>query len=177
MDLRVVLGSGLRNRTGVALAGVAFEACAEAVTELCNGCGACCRVILLTKGRAEMVAGIEQGHHYVAPGARDTERTDRWVVEDLTEISYEEAHERYPLLARFLLKPGDKHFFKCARFDEETNRCTDHENRPSVCRGFPGYGGPIYRHNLIAYPDCGYHAVAEDAITFEGETPQEETNG
>lgn len=113
-----------------------------------------------------------------APGYDDHERTLEWVLNSLVPLTPAEALARQPTLEAFGVREGDgHHYFKCMRFDEATNKCTDYENRPGVCRGFPGYGGPVYKHNLVAYPDCGYHSVAVDAIDIDTGTVKEEHSG
>lgn len=34
----------------------------------------------------------------------------------------------------------DPCFFYCAHYDEETATCTDYDNRPDMCAGYPWYG-------------------------------------
>lgn len=46
-------------------------------------------------------------------------------------------------------------FYSCPSFDLETRRCTDYDNRPPVCRGYPWYDrGPSLATSLP--PECSY---------------------
>jgi Fe-S-cluster containining protein len=102
----------------------------------CNGCGGCCDPVILPYTQIEVLS------------ATTNEEDRAWVLLDLTPISEDEARERQPeyvrrlrhLLAHGLAKKV--HFYRCRHYDDTTRRCSNYENRPPVCRGFPWMGGP-----------------------------------
>lgn len=48
-------------------------------------------------------------------------------------------------------------YYRCDRFDVETRRCTDYDNRPAVCRGYPWYGSPPDPNKALP-PTCSFRA-------------------
>ncbi len=74
----------------------------------------------------------------------------RWVIEDLTPMPRKEAMEKLPHLKGKVaikrlpgghIEPDMAFFFRCRHFDPEARRCTNYENRPSVCRKYPWFDG------------------------------------
>ncbi len=112
----------------------------------CNGCGACCRVILLEQSPAEVqamasvtrVLGIPSDHRFVA---------EHW-----RPLTREEAMARNPFYTARL--PAGAHLYTCDRLGAD-GRCTAYEERPFVCRGYPWYAAPP-RPMPLPDPDCGY---------------------
>jgi Fe-S-cluster containining protein len=64
--------------------------------------------------------------------------TDRfWDFRQVAEmVIYQRPHES-----------GEGYMYTCKHFDEETNNCTNYENRPRMCRDYP-YGG------VCSYEGC-----------------------
>lgn len=116
----------------------------------CNGCGACCRTILLDQAPDEIqqmatltrVLGIPSDHQFVA---------EHW-----RPLTRGEAMERTPFYVSRL--PADAHFYTCERLGAD-GRCSAYDERPLVCRGYPWYDEPPRRMPL-ADPECGYRVDA-----------------
>jgi Fe-S-cluster containining protein len=112
----------------------------------CNGCGACCRVIVLAQAPDEVarmaaltrVLGIPSDHVFVA---------EHW-----RPLTRDEAMQRNPFYTSRL--PADAHLYTCDRLGDD-GRCTAYEERPLVCRGYPWYGDAP-RDVPLADADCGY---------------------
>jgi len=112
----------------------------------CNGCGACCRVILLEQSPEEVrqlaaltrVLGIPSDHTFVAEHWRPLTRA--------------EAMTRNPFYTSRLAP--DAHLYTCDRLGDD-GRCLAYEERPLVCRGYPWYGGAP-RDMPLADEECGY---------------------
>jgi Fe-S-cluster containining protein len=113
---------------------------------LCNQCGACCRVLTLAQSPAEIeaiaaltrVLGIPSDHAFAA---------EHWHA-----LTREEAMQRNAFYASRL--PADAYLYWCDQLGVD-GRCTAHERRPLVCRGYPWYGAPV-RDMPLADPRCGY---------------------
>jgi len=112
----------------------------------CNGCGACCRVLMLEQSPEEIqrmatltrILGIPSDHVFAAANWRPLTRA--------------EALERNPFYVSRL--GPDVHFYSCDRLGSD-GRCTVYEERPLVCRGYPWYDAPP-RDMPLPDPDCGY---------------------
>lgn len=67
------------------------------------------------------------------------------LAEMLVPIGREEAAERHArLYSDNLVEPrggsaDDGQYYRCAHWDEETRLCRIYEDRPRMCRDFPGY--------------------------------------
>jgi Fe-S-cluster containining protein len=126
---------------------------------LCNQCGACCRVLRLEQSPAEVqamgaltrVLGIPSDHAFAA---------EHWHA-----LTREEALQRNRFYVERL--PADSHFYRCDQLGAD-GRCLSHATRPWVCRGYPWYGQPV-RDMPLADPRCGYahDHVAEFVIRRE----------
>src|SRR5438093_10170493 len=112
----------------------------------CNGCGACCRVIVLEQSPEEVrqmaaltrVLGIPSDHSFAAA---------HW-----QPITRAEAMRQNPFYTSRL--PPDAHLYTCDRLAAD-GRCTAYEERPLVCRGYPWYDQPP-RPMPLADEHCGY---------------------
>lgn len=114
--------------------------------DLCNKCGACCRVLTLEQSPAEVqaiaavtkVLGIPSDHVFAA---------EHW-----HPLTREEALQRNPFYV--LRLPADAHLYRCDQLGAD-GRCMAHATRPLVCRGYPWYDQPP-REMALADQDCGY---------------------
>jgi Fe-S-cluster containining protein len=114
--------------------------------DLCNKCGACCRVLTLEQSPAEVqaiaavtkVLGIPSDHVFAA---------EHW-----HPLTRAEAMQRNPFYVRRLSEGA--HFYWCDQLGAD-GRCTAHETRPLVCRGYPWYD-QAPRDMPLADQDCGY---------------------
>jgi len=114
--------------------------------DLCNRCGACCRVLVLEQPPEQVqamaaitkVLGIPSDHVFAA---------EHW-----HPLTRDEAMARNPFYVRQL--PEDAHLYRCDQLGED-GRCQAYETRPLVCRGYPWYGGTP-RPMPLADANCGY---------------------
>lgn len=96
-----------------------------------------------------------------------SERTRRWLLDDLTPMSRRDVLAREPWLLdanepRLSRSPdgGDlfiPFFYSCRWFDRETRRCTNWEDRPEPCRAYPWGDGPP-DHTAALPPTCSFRA-------------------
>jgi Fe-S-cluster containining protein len=113
---------------------------------LCNQCGACCRVLTLEQSPEEIhamaaltsVLGIPSDYAFAA---------EHWHA-----LTREQAMQRNPYYVSRL--PEDAHLYWCDHLGAD-GRCLSHPTRPLVCRGYPWYGQPV-RDMALADPRCGY---------------------
>lgn len=86
-----------------------------------------------------------------------------FVLNDLTRIPYREGMARSPHLRDATSPlvdadgnlPAGQAFYECRWYDSASKECTNYENRPPLCVGYPWYGnGP---NPAAALPhDCSY---------------------
>jgi Fe-S-cluster containining protein len=128
---------------------------------LCNRCGACCRVLVLEQTPAEVqamaalttVLGIPSDHAFAAK---------HW-----HPLSRAEAMARNPFYTSHL--PADANLYRCDQLGAD-GRCEAYERRPFVCRGYPWYGGEA-REMPLADARCGYaYDVIEEKVMCRPET-------
>jgi Fe-S-cluster containining protein len=113
---------------------------------LCNRCGACCRVLVLAQLPEEVqgmaaitrVLGIPSDFQFAA---------EHW-----HPLSRVEAMERNRFYTSQL--PEDASLYWCDQLGSD-GRCQAYETRPFVCRGYPWYGQPP-REMPLADARCGY---------------------
>ena len=113
---------------------------------LCNQCGACCRVLTLEQSPEEVhaigaltrVLGIPSDHTFAA---------EHW-----HPLTREEALQRNPFYVSRL--PPEAHLYRCDQLAAD-GRCLSHSTRPLVCRGYPWYEQGV-RDMTLADPRCGY---------------------
>jgi len=118
----------------------------------CNGCGACCRVLVLEQSPDDVqrmaaltrVLGIPSDHAFAA---------EHW-----RPLTREEAMRRNPFYASRL--SPDAYLYTCDRLGDD-GRCTAYEERPLVCRGYAWYGQPP-REMPLADEECGYRVDLPD---------------
>jgi Fe-S-cluster containining protein len=114
--------------------------------DLCNKCGACCRVLTVQQSPQEIasialvtkVLGIPSDMIFAA---------EHWHL-----LTREEALQRNPFYT--LRLPADAHLYWCDQLGGD-GRCMSHATRPLVCRGYPWYDQPV-RDMVLADQDCGY---------------------
>lgn len=127
----------------------------------CNGCGRCCEVIPLSYNHLEV-------HLHLLAGIID-ESEARWVLEDLVPMSRREVKRLQPDLLdhRVIPPPGLllageigilPDFYSCRKWDPETRRCTDYENRPRPCREYPWYDDETPNPMKRLPPECSFNA-------------------
>lgn len=127
----------------------------------CGRCGDCCRVVGLDSTQDHVRQRVAKR---TARGGPGISRQERWVLDELAVISYEEALQRLPGLAlQEQEAPGTvtgRELYRCKNFDETTDLCMVPDDKPPACSGFPWYGQEIpgAPHSMIAYPRCTFRA-------------------
>ena len=114
--------------------------------DLCNRCGACCRVLTVEQTPAEIqaiaavtkVLGIPSDMIFAA---------EHW-----HPLTRAEAMQRNPFYVNRLAP--DAHLYWCDQLGPDGS-CMSHATRPLVCRGYPWYEQPV-RDMALADPECGY---------------------
>jgi Fe-S-cluster containining protein len=114
--------------------------------DLCNQCGACCRVLTLEQSPHEVKAMA------MLTGVLGIPSDSSFAAVHWHPLSREEAMQRNPFYTSRL--PLDAHLYWCDQLGED-GRCMAYENRPLVCRGYPWYDHPVFEMEL-ADPSCGY---------------------
>jgi Fe-S-cluster containining protein len=128
-----------------------------------DNCGsACCSPVMLPYTKAEFLLMNQSD-----------ERQRDWVMNDLTRIPASEGYRRSPWYraAEFVNQFGEPTtpvFYECRHFDAVGNRCTDYENRPDACAGFPRYGAPVTDPATCLPPTCGYRADLGEPVVLRG---------
>lgn len=124
----------------------------------CNGCGACCDPVVLPVSQLDVARDPrlmgDEDAQFVLEVLRPIRRRD-----GLAKASYLSAG------VTVLGAPGTPEstvlvwsmFYECPRFDPETRRCTDWENRPPLCRGYPWYDAPPDQAKALP-TECSYRA-------------------
>jgi Fe-S-cluster containining protein len=127
----------------------------------CNCCGSCCSPVVLPFAKFE------------ASRAKNLDPvTRRWILEDLTPMGPKEAKARgegwiFDQRKRVgsLTHTGETILFlySCRHFDEETRLCTNHDNRPPGCRGYPWKHG-VPDPTAALPPTCSYNADVDREV-------------
>lgn len=131
------------------------------LTGECNLCGACCRVLVLEQSPEEVqaiaavtrVLGIPSDHQFAAV---------HW-----HPLTREEGMQRNPFYVARLA--ADAHLYWCDQLGSD-GRCTAHDTRPLVCRGYPWYDQEP-KAMALADPDCGYKVDLETPESEIAPTP------
>jgi Fe-S-cluster containining protein len=127
----------------------------------CNRCGACCTKLWLPSP-LKLVEYLDLRSQVTDPSPEwllENDRFVRWLsrLEPTGEVH----------TAREALDQGT-HQYRCTRFvrDENGNGfCTEYEDRPNACRGFP-YGRPVHAKD---FEECSYNVeIVEDSPVRKG---------
>lgn len=113
---------------------------------LCNQCGACCRVLTLAQSPEEVQATAAVTKVLGIPSDAI------FAAEHWHPLTREEAMRRNPFYTSRL--PADAHLYRCDQLGDD-GRCLAYAERPLVCRGYPWYDEPP-RDMALADPNCGY---------------------
>lgn len=120
----------------------------------CNSCGACCHPFTMVYSPFDLVrlggtldAGERRFYEdHLTPMRRADGRRMAWWNSGWSEMII----DGHPQLIA-------AHYYKCDRYDPVAKRCTDYENRPDVCRGFPWYGQSPDPRKILP-PTCSFNA-------------------
>jgi Fe-S-cluster containining protein len=119
----------------------------------CNGCGACCEPFVTVYGPFDLVRLAHtmepeelafHREHLTPMRRKDGRRMAAW-NSGFSEFVIE---GKAQLVAT--------HYYKCDRYDPVAKLCTDYDNRPDVCRGFPWYGQRPDRRKSLP-PTCSFN--------------------
>lgn len=128
----------------------------------CNKCGDCCDVIRLKQTKQEL---------------RERKFRDyEFLMKNWKRISKSVANSINPSLVKLELVSEKKSFYySCEKFNSTTRTCEAHEERPSVCRGFPWYNGLIEPNQLTLspYKRCSFWNDVDKSDWLEGVIPLE----
>ena len=130
------------------------------VTNPCNMCGACCRVLTLDQSPQEVQATAALTKVLGIPSDAI------FAAEHWRPLTRAEAMQRNPFYTARL--PETAHLYTCDQRGAD-GRCQAHETRPLVCRGYPWYDQPP-RKMQLADPECSY---APDVVADPGEHESE----
>lgn len=120
----------------------------------CNGCGGCCDPVALPLSPLEISQLTED--------ECDSPLTYRWLTQDLTVIKRREGLQR----ANYMSQGGKSMrvtkgigkteteivytmFYECRHYDAENRECTNYENRPPMCSGYPWYDQPVDKNKAL----------------------------
>jgi Fe-S-cluster containining protein len=124
----------------------------------------CCKAIYLglTVSRIKEIAE-EKG--------ADPNGDAAFVYKNWQPMSDEDAYEINPHLRTWGLARGEKGFtfFRCTKFDPETNKCTIHDETVRVCNAYPWYDTGVRPNECFYSPDCGYKIDVEQFTTLDGD--------
>lgn len=122
----------------------------------CAGCGDCCDPVWLG------MTGLELAHDLaiIAAGRRastaDGETNLRFIAEHMVPLAAqpETYVDGLPAAGSGMVA------WKCDAFDPATRRCTAHDTRPPICRGYPWYGdappADTDAKGAALYPGCSH---------------------
>lgn len=124
----------------------------------CNGCGACCNPVIsvippqqLTDGRADEIVGAVEADWMRAHLTPIVPRRD-----GLKMVSaWSRGVSDFVFDGQLMLVLS--WFYRCDLYDPGTRRCTDWENRPDMCRGYPWFDDPPDTTKVLP-PTCSYRA-------------------
>jgi Fe-S-cluster containining protein len=132
------------------------------LTGQCKMCGMCCKALSLKFDKEYII------NHYTKDLRREKGKGGdlEFCYKNLVQISQKEAFRINPHLEKWMDKDTDRFFFRCRKFNETTNLCSDHDNRPRMCSHFPWYDHPPNATELLYSPDCGYK-VDQEQLAME----------
>lgn len=117
----------------------------------CIGCASCCKLACSEFSYEELLEKAKNGDNFA------TQFTSVFIPYK----SEEEARAVYPEYLEMLkekLESDSVYFYHCPKLTKE-NRCSDYENRPSICRDFPN--NPL----SLLPKSCGYKSWKEEVET------------
>lgn len=106
----------------------------------CKMCGACCKLAISEYSPTVLLEKAANG--------------DKFAKEYISTFTpYEdvsEAEKQFPLYVELLKESGEQvYYYHCKKVTED-NKCSDYENRPSICRDYPD--NPIQ----MLHPTCAF---------------------
>lgn len=121
--------------------------------QLLRGSTGCCTVLLLSVSPDEL---LEAGPAVAARRWGVGPRTFVWATTELYPLTQTEAEEWAPWMFADPRAVNGRYPFGCPHYDQDIRRCTDWENRPEVCSGYPRYGRDRVPSNGLLAPGCEF---------------------
>ncbi len=106
----------------------------------CGMCGACCRLAISEFSPTALLEKASRG--------------DKFAQEFISTFTpYEDEKEpekQFPLYMQLLKESGEHAYYYYCKKVTDDNKCSDYENRPSICKDYPD--NPIQ----LLHPTCSY---------------------
>ena len=106
----------------------------------CGMCGACCKLAISEFSPTVLLEKASRG--------------DKFAREFISTFSpyenEEDAEKQFPLYIQLLKESGEKVYYYYCKKVTEDNKCSDYENRPTICRDYPD--NPIQ----MLHPTCSF---------------------
>lgn len=123
------------------------------VENKCKRCGLCCKCILVNYSHRRFFADIESKMSGVKFSGDLL-----FVLNNFVPISEDEVRAINPFVLRFKKENDERGFYKCIKYSDDTKGCSDYENRPKVCSGFPFYDRYVEVESDHTYGyQCGFY--------------------
>jgi Fe-S-cluster containining protein len=106
--------------------------------ECTKGCGDCCERFYIGGNRTQGIAAFRARMTAYLANVRTVGKSRK-------DIQF--MHDNFV--------SGEQGGFTCLKFDRQTRSCTAHNDRPSVCSGFPWYGKEPDKM-VLGYGRCTY---------------------
>jgi Fe-S-cluster containining protein len=124
----------------------------------CNGCGACCDPVvsvvsplMLQRQTADEIIGADEADWMrvhltpIRPRRAGLDKVSGW-MKGVSQFQQPATGQMVLMLSWF---------YSCDLYDVESKRCTDWDNRPNQCRGYPWYGQPPEANKALP-PPCEF---------------------
>jgi len=124
----------------------------------CAMCGACCKLAISEFSPTALLEKASRGDKFA-----------KEFISTFTPYEHEEdAEKQFPLYIQLLKESGEKVYYYYCKKVTEDNKCSDYENRPSICRDYPD--NPIQ----MLHPTCsfiGWHeSIQKIVLTIKAMT-------
>lgn len=141
----------------------------------CENCGACCTIFTLMDVK-EKADYFKNGYTKDYQISERNARVLKWIEEDIEEIKHQDIIHfdvidiremlYYNVSLGFIMlwyKKRKVQHFRCKLYDPVAQKCTDYENRPYVCVGFPYESMIPFGHHV--YKECNLFDLISEEMT------------
>lgn len=116
----------------------------------CNACGWCCIVLMNRYDKKKLIELHKQ--------TKGKDNDLKFITENWSEIPRDKAMKINPHLEYV---DDGIHFYLCSKFNKDTKKCIDYNNRPGICKRYPwGYIGINLKCKFYTN-DCGFKVDQE----------------